>query len=237
MRAETRRQLKQDKFSRTTLDAAEATAHWSAEHRSKLMAGAIVLLVVLAAAIGLWYYFDQQDQKAGVDLSRALRTLDTQIRPAGTPANPNSPASLPTKSAQLQRTSSSRRLSISIPHTHSAEVARYFVGQHFRRLGRQCRAEREFKEVASSGNKDLSSLAQLALASVYRATNRNKDAIEIYKKLAEKPTNSVGKATAQLELAAAYQAGQQPLEAKRIYEQVQKENPSTQAPRRSRRGN
>ncbi len=229
MRAETRRQLKEDRFSRATIDAAEATAHWSAEHQSKLLAGGIALVVVIAAAIGLWYHFDQQDQKAGVDLSRALRTLDTQIRPAGTPAEPDFPSFASDKERATEAHKQFQAIVDQYPHTHSAEIAHYFVGRTSADLGDNAAAEREFKDVASSGNKDLSSLAQLALASVYRTTGRNKDAIEIYKKLADKPTNSVGKATAQLELADTYQADQQPVEAKRIYEQVQKENPSTQA--------
>ncbi len=229
MRAETRRQLKEDRFSRATIDAAEATAHWSAEHQSKLIAGGIALLVVVAAALGLWYYFDQQDQKAGVDLSRALRTLDTQIRPAGTPPEPDFPSFASDKERATEAHKQFQAIVDQYPHAHSAEFARYFLGRTSADLGDNAAAERDFKDVASSGNKDLSSLAQLALASVYRSTGRNKDAIEIYKKLADKPTNSVGKATALLELADTYQADQLPAEAKRIYEQVQKENPSTQA--------
>jgi TolA-binding protein len=69
----------------------------------------------------------------------------------------------------------------------------------------------------------------MALASVYRNSGRNKDAISLYKELADKPTTSVSKAAAQLELADTYQADQQPLESKKIYEEVQKENPSTPA--------
>lgn len=228
MRAETRRQLKEDRFSRATIEAAEATAHWSVEHQSKLMAAGIALLVVVAAALGLWYYFDQQDQKAGVDLSRALRTLDTQIRPAGTPPEPDFPSFASDKERATEAHKQFQAIVDQYPHAHSADFARYFLGRTSADLGDNAAAERQFKDVASSGNKDLSSLAQLALASVYRTTGRNKEAIEIYKKLAEKPTNSVGKATAQLELAATYEADQQPLEAKRIYEQIQKENPATE---------
>jgi len=66
-------------------------------------------------------------------------------------------------------------------------------------------------------------------ASVYRNTNRNKDAIELYKKLGEKPTRTVGKVTAQMELAATHEANGQPLEAKQIYLHIQKENPSSDA--------
>jgi TolA-binding protein len=229
VRAETRRQLKEDRFSRATIDAAEATAHWSAEHQSKLIAGVVALLVVVAAASGLWYYFNQQDQKAGIDLSRALRTLNTEVRPAGTPAQPEFPTFASAKERATEAHKQFQALVNQYPHTHSAKIARYFLGRTSADLGDYAAAEREFKEVADSGDKDLSSLAQLALASVYRTTGRNKEAIEIYKKLADKPTNTVGKTTAQLELAAAYEANQAPLEAKRIYEQVQKENPSTQA--------
>jgi TolA-binding protein len=76
---------------------------------------------------------------------------------------------------------------------------------------------------------DLASLGKLALASVYRNTNHIKDAIDLYNQLINKPTRTVGKVMAQLQLAATYQEGQQPAEAKRIYEQIQKENPSTDA--------
>src|SRR5437016_5556928 len=115
------------------------------------------------------------------------------------------------------------------PHTRSGEIARYFLGLTSLQLGDYAAAGRELKSIADSHNEDFASLAKFALASVYRNTNRNKDAIELYKKLADKPTRTVGKVTAQLELAETYQASQQPLEAKRIYEQIQKENPSSDA--------
>ena len=54
MRAETRHQLKQDRFSQATFGAAEATVHWTVEHKTKLIAGAVVIAVVLAASLGGW---------------------------------------------------------------------------------------------------------------------------------------------------------------------------------------
>jgi len=151
------------------------------------------------------------------------------VRPEGTPAQPDFPSFASSKERATEAHKQFQSVVDQYPHTHSAEIAHYFLGRTSADLGDNAAAEREFKQVTSSGNKDVASLAQLALASVYRSTGRDKDAIEIFKKLADKPTNAVGKATAQLELAATYQADQQPLEAKRIYEQVQKENPSSQA--------
>src|SRR5438445_12731375 len=68
------------------------------------------------------------------------------------------------------------------PHTRSGEIARYFLGLTSLQLGDYAAAERELKNIADSHHQDFASLAKFALASVYRNTNRNKDAIELYKK-------------------------------------------------------
>ena len=91
MRAETRHQLKQDAFSRVTIGAAEKTAHWTVEHRSTVLISAVAVVVVLAAVIGGWFYLSAQDEKASLELSQAVRTKDTQLRPVGTPAQPDFP--------------------------------------------------------------------------------------------------------------------------------------------------
>jgi TolA-binding protein len=90
-------------------------------------------------------------------------------------------------------------------------------------------AENDFKQVISSGNRELASVAKLALASLYGDTKRTKDAVTIYQELINKPTTAVGKVTAQLQLAELYQASNQPLDAKRLYEDVKKDNPNTEA--------
>jgi len=85
--------------------------------------------------------------------------------------------------------------------------------------------EPELKKVADSGDADMSALAKLALAGVYRATNRNNEALEIYKSLVDHPTASVAKATAQLELASLYEATNQKSEAGKLYSQIMKDDP------------
>jgi len=227
VRAQTRHQLKEDRFSRVTIDAAEATAHWSVEHKSKVIAGAVIVLVVAAAAFGSWYFINQQDQKASAELSLAVRTLDTAVRPTGTPPQPE----YPSFASGTERATEARKQFQAVvdkyPHTKSGDFARYFLGLTAEDLGDHAAAESQLKAVASVHNDDLAALATFALASVYRNTNRPKDAIAIYKKLIDKPTSSVTKVTAQLELGETYKANGQPVDAKLIYEQVQKENPST----------
>ena len=229
MRAETRHQLKQDAFSRVTIGAAEKTAHWSVEHRNTLAVITIAAIVIVAAVGGGWYYLSTQDEKASFDLSQAVRTLDTQLRPAGTPAQPD----FPSFASAQERAEAARKQFQAIvdkyPHTRTADMARYFLGVTAADLGDNRAAENSFKTVASNGSKEVASVAKLALASLYASSNRTKEAIALYQDVIDHPTNSAPKATAQLQLAELYQTNNQPLDAKRIYEQIKKENPGPEA--------
>jgi tetratricopeptide (TPR) repeat protein len=229
VRAETRHQLKQDRFSRVTFEAAGNAAHWSEEHKSTLVVVAIAVIAVAAIAFGGWYYINQQDEKASADLSTAVRTFETPLRPAGTPAQPE----FETFASSQERATAARKQFQAIvdkyPRTHTADMARYFVGLASSQLGEYAAAERGLQETAASSNADLAALGKFALASVYRAENKDTQAVDIYKQLIAKPTIVVSKATAQIELAGFYESRQKPDEAKKIYEQVAKDNPSTEA--------
>ena len=229
MRAETRHQLKQDRFSKVTFEAAGNAAHWSVEHQSKLIAAVIAVIVIGAIAFGGWYYINSQDEKASAEFSTAVRTWETPLRPAGVPPQPGSDSFA---SSQERATAARKQFQAIVdkyPRTHTADMARYFVGLASAQLGDNAAAERSLQEAAHSSNADLVALGKFALASVYRAENKDAQAVDLYKQLMDKPTLVVSKVTAQLELASFYESRLKPDEAKKIYEQVQKENPSTEA--------
>jgi len=220
VRAETRHQLKQDRFSKVTLEAAENAAHWSVEHQSKLIVATIAVVVIAAIAFGGWYYVNSQDEKASGDLATAVRTFDTPIRPAGMPAQPEYPSFA---SGQERATAARKQFQDIVdkyPRTHTADMARYFVGLTAQQLNDNAAAERNLQEAAGSSNGDLAALGKFALASVYRAENKDQQAIDLYKQLIAKPTLVVSKATAQLELATLYESEKKPDEAKKIYDDV-----------------
>jgi tetratricopeptide (TPR) repeat protein len=229
VRAETRHQLKQDRFSKVTLEAAENAAHWTVEHQGKLIAAAVGVVVIAAVAFGGWYYVNTQDEKASAELSTAVRTFETPVRPAGVPAQPG----YDSFASPQERATAARKQFQGIvdkyPHTRTADMARYFVGLASSQLNDNAAAERSLQEAAGSSNADLAALGKFALASVYRAENKEAQAVDLYKQLIDKPTIVVSKAMAQLELAAFYEAQKKPDEAKRIYDQVAKENPATEA--------
>ncbi len=229
MRAETRHQLKQDTFSRVTIGAAEKTAHWSVEHRNTLVAAIVVAAVAVAAVIGGWYYLQAQDEKASFDLAQAVRTMETQLRPAGSPAQPDFPTFTSVKERAEAAQKQFQTIVDKYPHTRTADMAHYFLGVTAVSLSDNASAERNFKEVAAKGNREVASLAKDALAALYANTNRPKDAVAIYQELINKPTDSVSKVTAQLQLAETYHNSNQPLDAKKLYEQIKKDNPGVEA--------
>jgi tetratricopeptide (TPR) repeat protein len=229
VRAETRHQLKEDRFSKVTFQAAENAVHWSEEHQSTLIIAAIAVVIVAAIAIGGWYYVNQQDEKASAELSTAVRTFETPIRPAGMPPQPG----MDSFASMQERGTAARKQFQAIvdkyPHTHTADMARYFVGLSSAQLGDNAAAERSLQEAANSSNSDLAALGKFALAFVYRAENKNTQAVDLYNQLIAKPTIVVSKATAQMELAGFYETQQKPDEAKKIYDQIAKDNPATEA--------
>jgi TolA-binding protein len=229
VRAETRHQLKQDAFSRVTIATAEKTAHWTVEHRSTVAITTAIVVVVVGAVLGGWFYLSAQDEKASLEFTKAIRTMDTPLRPAGTPAQPD----VQSFESAKERTEAAKKQFQTIvdkyPHTRTSDMAHYFLGVTAADQNDVATAESDFKSVASSYNRDLASVAKLALASLYGNSKRTKDAIVLYQELMNKPTASVSKVTAQLQLAELYQSSNQPLDAKRVYEQVKKDNPTGEA--------
>jgi TolA-binding protein len=229
VRAEARHQLKEDRFSKATFEAAEKTVHWTQEHQSKLVVALIVVAVVAAIAIGGWYYVQSQDEKASFELATAVRTLDTPLRPAGTPEQPGYASFESGTARATEARKQFQAVADKYPQTHTGKMARYFVGLTSAQLGDNAAAERNLQEAAGSSDSDLASLGKFALASEYANEKKDSQAIDLYKQLIDHPTMLVGKVTAQLELASFYASHQKPDEARNIYTQIGKENPSSEA--------
>src|ERR1700731_4326350 len=81
-------------------------------------------------------------------------------------------------------------------------------------------AETTLKQVAGGWNGDLAALAKLSLAQLYRQTNRDSQAIDLYNELTAKPATTVPAGLAQLQLAELYEAQGKPELAKKIYAQL-----------------
>ncbi|HUI84916.1 MAG TPA: tetratricopeptide repeat protein [Candidatus Binatia bacterium] len=223
MRSYARRQLKQDAFAASTAE----TISWAVEHRSKLIAAGIVAAVILAVLGGSWAYVNYRDQQAKADLALAIQKYSAPIRPAGAPATPDVLSYGSAEERAKATHGEFSRIASKYRFTQSAQMARYFAGVTARDLGDNAAAAKDLQEVAGSRYPEIASLAKMALAAVYHDTNRNLQAVDIYRQLIDHPTDSVGKSTAQLALASLYESMARPDEARHIYEQMQKESPAS----------
>ena len=223
MRSYTRHQLKQDSFRTSTTE----TISWAVENRSTVTAAVIAVVVVLALIIGGWAFINYRDQQAKGELASAIQKYDAPVRPAGTPASPEMLSYASSQERAKAANAEFTHIADKYSFTQSSRLARYFEGVTLHDMGDNAGAEKALSEVADSRYKEIASLAKLALASIYHDTNRDPQAIEIYKQLADHPTLSVGKGTAQFLLASLYEEVHQPDQARTLYQQMQKENPST----------
>src|ERR1700676_4342764 len=92
------------------------------------MVAVVIVLAVAAAAAGSWYYLGQQDQKASLDMSVAVRTLNTPVRPPNMPAHPDAPSFASVAERATAAHKQFQAIVDKYPHTHFAEFAHYFLG-------------------------------------------------------------------------------------------------------------
>jgi predicted negative regulator of RcsB-dependent stress response len=220
----TRQALKQDRLKEAAADAVD----WTVEHRSKMIAGGIFLAILVVVVFGGYWYTDYRDGKAAELLGHALSVYRAPLRPASMPPDPQQLSFTSIKERAEAAGVEFNKVAAEYGSTRSGKYAKYFAGLAALDAGNEKVAEDHLKYVAGVRNKDISSLAKLALAALYRDSNRQPDAVNLYKDLIAHPTATVPKVTAQLQLAELYASTQQN-EARAIYQQIVKDNPQSAA--------
>jgi predicted negative regulator of RcsB-dependent stress response len=222
VRSTTRHQLKQNSFAETTVE----TISWAKEHEKQLTAAGIVVAIIVAIAIGAYAFISYRNQQASRELAGALQKYNAPIRAAGQPASPLELSYASGTERAKAANADFVRIADKYSFTRNGRIARYFEGITLHDLGDDNGAEKQLQQVAGSWDKEIASLAKLALASIYQDAGKMQQAIGLYKSRIDKPTTSVGKTTARFELANLYETDHQPLEARKLYEQMQKDDPT-----------
>jgi tetratricopeptide (TPR) repeat protein len=197
---QTRHALKKDNFASATASSVD----WLSMHRSGFVRLGIivgVIVIVCAASLIFWY---QRSSAADSALGAALDTYTASIAIGGEQAGNGvyATAADRSKAANQQFTAIANKYGW-LPQ---GARAHYFAGITYKELGQNAQAESELKIAAGSWNRNLSSLANLALAGLYEQTGREAKAIEVLTDLGTKPSETVPTVAAQLELANLYAA-------------------------------
>jgi hypothetical protein len=219
----TRRQLKEDRLAQT----AQGAAQWTASHQRSVIWSIVAGVIVVLAVVGFLTWRSRYNEQANIALGTAMRAFSTPLRPAGAPAGGDANAGFASLAERGKAAAADFKTAADhYPMSKAGKIARYMEGVATMQAGDNARAEQELKAAAGFSDRDVASLAQMALANLYRSTNRQADAIRTLKDLADHPSNTVSKAQAQLELASIYESSD-PQQAANIYQQIQKENPSS----------
>jgi tetratricopeptide (TPR) repeat protein len=218
---QTRQALKHDKFVDTTAHGLE----WAGDNRrSLIITSVIAIAAILLIVVGSLIYKNRAEQ-ASVAFGAAMQAYQTPIATPGQPVPPG----VKTYASVAERAKAANSLFMGVADKYSmtpdGKVSRYFGGLTYMEAGQNPSAEGAFKEVAGGWNSDLASLAKFSLAQIYRQTNRDQQAIDLYTELTAKPTTTVPAGLAQLQLAELYETQNKPELAKKIYAQLKDKDP------------
>jgi tetratricopeptide (TPR) repeat protein len=213
---QTKAALKHDQFVDTTKHGLE----WASENRRSVIVTSCIILGVILILVAAGVIYNSRSQAASAAFGNAMQTYQSPIAEPGQPVPPG----MKTFPNVIDRAKAANALFMATANkygmTSDGRNARYFGGLTYIEAGENQSAENTLKQVADSWNSNLSSLAKLALAQLYRQTGRSSQAIELYNQLTAKPTDAVPAGTAQLQLAELYEGQNQPEAAKKIYAQL-----------------
>lgn len=225
MDQQTRHALKEDKFVSTTSHGLE----WASENRQPLILWAsIAIAVVIAIVLGAVIYNSRSDA-ASAAFGAAMQTYQAPLAQPGEQVPPG----IKTFASRAERAKAANAQFLAVADKYGmmpdGRTARYFAGLTYMEAGQTQQAEDTLKKVADSSNSNLAALAKFALAALYRGTNRDQQAVELYNQLAAKPTATVSYGMAKLTLADLYVAEGKPDEAKKVYAELKDKDPKDPA--------
>lgn len=190
----TRRGLKQDKFA---LEVGH-TVEYLGEHRKKLILYGSIGLVVLATAVGWFYYNQRQHANRQRELTAAMALMNAPVGPKAVPGYITfETADLRTRAAVKALTN----LATKSAGSEEGTIARYYLGTVAVSQGRLDEAVKHLSDAAGSGSQAYASLAKLALADVYRVQNKTAEAEKLLRNLMDNSTILVSKEEATIALA------------------------------------
>ena len=226
-----RKDLKKDEIREKFVHGVESVA----SHQQMMWVVVGAALVVALAVFGWRTYSGRQTTKAAAALDDAMKIFQARIRAAGETAQPGEDTYLDEKNKYTDAEKKFLGVANQYSRTRPGQVARYYAALSEEHLKKFDDAEKNLKQLESSGDESLTGLARFQLAWVYAQNKKGPQAAELYKQLADKPTTFVPKPMVLLTLADYYRRTD-PAQAAKLYNQVKKDFPDTPAAEKADEG-
>ena len=193
---------------------------WANENRKSVIVTTALLLLAILVFVLAGVFYNKRSNEASEAFGGAMQAYQTPLAAPGQQV----PAGVKTFPSVSDRAKAANEMFMACADKYSltpdGKVCHYFGGLTYVEQGQNGPAETALKSVASGWNSDLSALAKLSLAQLYRQTSRDAQAAELYNQLAAKPTTTVPAGLAQLQLADMYTTEGKGDEARKIYAQL-----------------
>jgi predicted negative regulator of RcsB-dependent stress response len=219
-----RKELKHDKIKETLEHGAEAVYS-----HSQITLGVLLVVLVVACVYGGWQiYHDRKTAEANVAFDAAQKVYSGRIGPPapGEPVDPTAPTFPDEASRSREASRRFTEVANKYPNTNPGKLARYYDALSLEDLEQHNQALEELKKVASSGDRELSGMAQFQIGVIDERTGKPDEAIKIYRALADKKLVFVPRPMVLLELAGVLRQTK-PQEAATVYQQIKQEFPDT----------
>jgi predicted negative regulator of RcsB-dependent stress response len=218
-----RKDLKKDEIRESLVHGVESVA----SHQQLLGVIVAAALVVALGVFGWSSYTKRQTAKAASALDDAMKVFQARVRAPGEQADPGEITYVDEKNKFADAEKKFLDAAGQYGRTKPGQIARYYAALSEIQLKQYPAAENNLGQL-SGADESLAGLARFQLAGVYLETNKTAQAVEIYKQLADKPTEFVPKPMALLALADQYRKSD-PAQAAKLYNQVKVEFPDAAA--------
>ena len=218
-----RKDLKKDEIRDTLVHGVESVA----SHQQLLWVVVTAALVVALGVFGWSSYTKRQTAKASAALDDAMKIFQARVRAPGEQAEAGEITYVDEKNKFADSEKKFLEVANQYGRTKPGQIARYYAALSEIQLKQYAAAENNLNQF-SSADENLSALARFQLAGVYLQENKDAQAVEIYKQLADKPSVFVPKALVLLTLADHYRKTD-PAQAAKLYNQVKVEFPDAAA--------
>ncbi|HYL36009.1 MAG TPA: tetratricopeptide repeat protein [Bryobacteraceae bacterium] len=189
----TRKELKSDKFALEVQHSVEFVS----EHRQMLIRWGGIGVAVVILAVAFYVYRNHERTVRQEALHRALQYQNASVGQAG---NEFMPAFATAGERDKAVTQAFTELATKYKGTDEGIMGEFFLGTNASDNGNLAEAEKHFKAVMDSGNRNYSAMAKMAMAQIYASQGKLSQGEALIQSVIDHPTDLVSKEQATLAL-------------------------------------
>jgi predicted negative regulator of RcsB-dependent stress response len=219
-----RHELKTDQVQEALSHSAEAVL----SHKTALIYGALIVIVVGGGIFGWRFYTQRQTVKASAEFSDAMQIFQAPVIGAGQTPEPNQISYSDSTKKYQDALKKFQDVTSHYGNTRPGQLAHYYTALCFEHLNQDAQAINQLSSVQNSPDQDFAAMARFELAQIYDRDGKSDQAVQLYNELMKTPSVLVPEPEVMLALAEHYRKTN-PAQAAKLYYQIKAEYPDSGA--------